>query len=193
MIMTNYKELLLKVLDTIKGEYMEPSHPDSENGPSPDDIGITISDGMILRKYDGSYYITNHYKVNGKPKCWQLQNLFNPNDKSIIEDHDYVTERFLLIFDPEEKQSHLPTLGTIQRILHDYPWLEDCEFKSIDVPEDPDAIYEVTKGKKSLTIIIGADDGVTYVTFQDGSEKTSGWVGKEETMERFKHYFDGED
>jgi hypothetical protein len=183
----NYKGLLLKVLDTIKGEYMEPSHPDPESGPSPDDIGFIFKDGMILRKFDGSYY-----KIIDNPKCWILQNLSNPDDKEIIEDHDYVTERFMLVFDPNEGNKTLPTLGSIQRILHDYPWLKDCDFKSIDVPEDPNAIYEVTKGEKSLTIIIGADDGVTYVTFQDGSEKNSGWIGKEETLEKFKRYFDGE-
>jgi len=182
--MADYKELLFKVLDTIQGEFIGPDPCDPETGPHPDDIIFApLSQGMILRKYDETYYILKEF-VRGK-KNVILQSI-SDQESEIELDEDRLRNEYLIVSDPRYWSNRIPVNGMPQRILHDNPWLEGAEFKSKSAPECDDGIYEITKNGKSLIFIVTPEE-IDYIQFPDG---TGGEISN--YYEKFKHYFDEE-
>lgn len=182
----NYKELLFKVLDTIEGEYIRPIHCDPENGPSEDDVIFApVVEGMILRKFDGTYYrysrFQNHKDI--------LQDLITLEEFS-VDSHELLMAEYFIVSDPRFWSNKLPVGGSPQKILHDNPWLVGATFRVLDIPElCEDVAYEITRDGKSLTYTTGPDEEV-YIHFPDG---TGGNLREKNIRKRFKHYFNKED
>lgn len=179
--MTDYKDLLFKVLNTIRGDFIRPNPCSAETGPHQDDIVFTpLYIGMILRKYDETYYILKEFVREKKNVILQS---ISDQESEIELDEDRLRNEYLIVSDPRYWSNRIPVNGTPQRILHDNPWLEGAEFKPKPVPECDDGIYEITKNGKSLIYIVTPEE-LDYIQFPDG---TGGLVAN--YYRKFKHYF----
>lgn len=135
----NYKELLFKVLDTIEGEYIRPIHCDPESGPSEDDVIFApVVEGMILRKFDGTYYRYSRFQSHKDI----LQDL-NTLEEFSVDSHELLMAEYFIVSDPRFRSNKFPVNGSPQKILHDNPWLVGATFRTLDIPDlCEDASYE---------------------------------------------------
>jgi len=188
----NYKELVLDILDTLSGYDIPEVTCDPENGPSEEDYyRAPLIEGCILRKFDGNYLKVTGFKGNKIYYIW----LNHPEEISLEADYDKIKSESTKVYDPRCKQHNRPpVLGSISRILYDYPFLKECSIRPLRTPADvEDAYFEISKfmgsSNRSLKYTVGGD-GLEYVEF--GDEDCEGFkdLHDDKVREKFMHYFD---